>query len=233
MLQELEMAIQQLRNPERAAFMAKYFKTGKGEYAEGDIFLGLSNPQVRVLVKRFSKKIAPQAITQLLTNPIHEYRFCGLMIWVEQFKKADIATQAQIIELYLAHIDYINNWDLVDCSAYYLVGVWLLDKDRSILYDLAQSKHLWAQRVAIISTLAFIRKGQFADTLQLAELFLPHTHDLIHKASGWMLREIGKRDILTLTEFLDEHSPKMPRTMLRYAIEKLPEKDRQYYLKRK
>ncbi len=233
MLDLLIQEIQALANPERASIMAKYFKTGKGQYAEGDQFIGLSNPQLRDIVRKFYRTLPPDAVVPLLTNPIHEYRLCGLMLWVAQFPKAPSALKEEIIALYLNHLTYINNWDLVDSSAYYLLGAWLLDKDRSLLYELAQRPHLWSQRVAMVSTLAFIRKGQWADTFRLASIFLTHPHDLMHKATGWMLREVGKKDELALREFLDEYCTQMPRTMLRYAIEKLPEKERQYYLRKK
>jgi len=219
-----------LQNPERAKLMARYFKTGKGQYAEGDTFWGLSNPQVRSVVKEFYKQVSIEEVTTLVEYSTHEVRACGLLIWVEQFKKGSTIQRSRIVELYLSHLDYINNWDLVDLTAHFILGPWLLDKDRDILYELAQRNHLWSQRVAIITRFAFIRKGQFTDALRLCEGFLTHRHDLIHKATGWMLREIGKRDELVLKEFLDEHVLAMPRTMLRYAIEKLPPAERKAYL---
>ena len=228
----LKQALLQLANPERAIQTARFFKTGKGEYGEGDIFIGLSNPQVQGLVKEYWKSTNMSDIQDLINDKIHELRFAGLLVLVTQFPKSLPIQQQGIINFYLKNIQQINNWDLVDCSAYKILGKFLLDKDRQILYDLAESGHLWSERVAVVSTMEFIRNGQFADIFKLSERFLAHTHDLMHKACGWMLREVGKRDELALEEFLDEHLPKMPRTMLRYAIEKMEEKKRLGYLKR-
>ena len=227
----LKQALLQLANPERASQATRFFKTGKGEYGEGDIFIGLSNPQVHALVKEHWKKTDMDDVEILINDPIHELRFAGLLVLVAQFPKSSPFQQQEIIEFYLKNIRQINNWDLVDCSAYKILGKFLLNNDRQILYELANSGHLWSERVAVVSTLEFIRNGQFSDIFNLTEIFLSHPHDLMHKACGWMLREVGKRDKLALDEFLDEHLKKMPRTMLRYAIERMEEGKRLRYLK--
>ncbi|MEA5258560.1 DNA alkylation repair protein [Arcicella aquatica] len=232
MLVKLKQALLNHAKPERAIQTARFFKTGKGQYGEGDIFIGITNPEVRALVKEFWKTISLADIQLLLNDDIHEFRFTGLMILVEQFEKANEEKRTEIVDFYLNNLPKINNWDLVDCSCYKILGVYLLDKDRQVLYDLANSKHLWTERIAVVSTMAFIRKGQFLDCFRLSALFLTHPHDLMHKACGWMLREIGKRDELALEEFLEEHLTKMPRTMLRYAIERMDENKRLSYLKR-
>jgi 3-methyladenine DNA glycosylase AlkD len=228
----LKHAILQLANPERAIGTARFFKTGKGQYGEGDIFIGVSNPQVQSTVKEFYKNIEIAEIQELINDEIHELRFAGLLVLVAQFQKASQNQQQIIVDFYLKNLAQINNWDLVDSSAYKILGKFLLDKDRQILYDLAETGHLWSERVAVVSTMALIRNGQFTDIFRLSERFLTHPHDLMHKACGWMLREVGKRDELALEEFLDEHLTKMPRTMLRYAIEKMEEKKRLGYLRK-
>ena len=229
-LQDLLDQMTALANPERAIQTSQYFKTGKGQYAEGDVFLGLSNPQLHGLIKpHFAMPL--QDIQTLICSEIHEHRAAALYILVKQFQKGTTQQRRFITEFYLAHINYINNWDLVDCSAREILGGFLFTKDRDILYDLAQSNHLWSQRIAIVASHYFIQRKQYADTFRLSAMLISHKHDLIHKACGWMLREVGKRDLDALREFLDEHHQKMPRTMLRYAIEKLSESERQKYLK--
>lgn len=225
-----KQALLQLANPERAIQTAQFFKTGKDEYGEGDIFIGLSNPQVQALVKEHWKSTNMTDIQKLIDDKIHELRFAALLVLVVQFSKCSPIQQQEIIEFYLKNISQINNWDLVDCSAYKLLGKFLLHKDRQILYDLSASGHLWSERVAVVSCWEFIRHGQFSDIFNFSEKFLSHKHDLMHKACGWMLREVGKRDELALEEFLDEHLQKMPRTMLRYAIERMEEGKRLGYL---
>lgn len=219
-------------NAERAACALRFFKTGPGEYGEGDQFLGLTVPQVRAMLPQ-TGALTEAEILQLLRSNWHEERLLALLILVRHFemKKQDEAACAQIVELYLANTAWINNWDLVDTSAPQILGVWLLTRDRAVLSKLATSKSLWEQRIAVLATLAFIRKNWFGDTLRLCEQLLTHEHDLMHKACGWMLREIGKRDVEVLRLFLDEHLPRMPRTMLRYAIEKLSEAERRRYLR--
>jgi 3-methyladenine DNA glycosylase AlkD len=227
----LQTELDALASPERAALTARYFKTGPGQYGAGDRFLGVPVPQQRALAKKF--RTLPLAdVLALLQNPMHEYRAVALFIWVLQFQRGTPAQRTEIFEQYLTHLRYVNNWDLVDNSARDIVGGYLFDRDRRLLDDLAGTPHLWTQRIAVIATFYFIQRGQFSDTLRLIERLLPHPHDLMHKACGWMLREIGKRDTEVLREFLDEHTARMPRTMLRYAIERLPERERRGYLMR-
>ena len=228
----LKQALLQLANSERAIQTARFFKTGKGEYGEGDVFIGLSNPQVQASVKEHWKSTNMADIQELIDDKIHELRFAALLVLVAQFPKSSPIQQQEIIEFYLKNIPQINNWDLVDCSAYKLLGKFLLHKDRQILYDLSESGHLWSERVAVVSCWEFIRNGQFSDVLNFSEKFLSHKHDLMHKACGWMLREVSKRDELALEEFLDKHLQKMPRTMLRYAIERMEEGKRLGYLRK-
>ena len=232
MKKSLKQALLQLEDPDRAIQTARFFKTGKGEYGEGDLFIGLSNPQVQALVKEYWKFTNMADVQELINNKIHELRFAALLVLVTQFPKSSPFQQNKIIKFYLKNIRQINNWDLVDCSAYKLLGKFLLHKDRQILYDLAESGHLWSERVAVVACFEFIRNGQFSDVFNLCEKFLSHKHDLMHKACGWMLREVGKRDELALEEFLDEHLFKMPRTMLRYAIERMEEGKRLTYLRK-
>ena len=226
---EIKEQLRFLGNPKRAEHSKKFFKTGKGEYAEGDKFFGCTVPEIRIIAKE--NKIASLAqLGRLLEDEMHECRLCALIILVEQFKKADEETRGEIVDFYLAHTYRINNWDLVDVSAHKILGEWLKDKKRDVLYALADDNLLWNQRIAVVSTFAFIRENDFAEILALSEKFLTHKHDLMHKACGWMLREVGKRDELTLTDFLDKHAHQMPRTMLRYAIEKFSPEKRMYYM---
>lgn len=230
-LQELQNELQALGSPEKAAFLSRFFKTGKGQYGEGDQFLGITMPEIRAVVAKYSS-LSIQSWQLLLHSPFHEFRMAALIGLMKRFQKSkkDETIQQAIFEVYLNNLDYINNWDLVDVTCRDIVGAYLLHKDRNILYELVQRSHLWAQRVAIVSTWYFITHNQFSDTIRISELLLTHKHDLIHKAVGWMLREIGKRDELVLEEFLDTHVKQMPRTALRYAIERFPESKRKYYL---
>lgn len=205
-------------------------KTGKGQYGEGDCFIGVTVPVIRIICKQFIKQTQLSDIESLLKDPLHEIRLAGVLMLVYQFEKADKDTQKQLYEFYLANTQSINNWDLVDSSAHYIVGCYLWDKPREELYKLANTSCLWQQRIAIIATFYFIKRGQFDDTLKIAQLFLNHRHDLIHKAVGWMLREVGKKDQVVLESFLKQHYQIMPRTMLRYAIEKFPDNLRKQYL---
>lgn len=228
---EIIDAINNEANPLRAFHSQKFFKTGKGEYAEGDIFLGLTVPQQRKIALKY-KDISINEIQKLLGSKIHEYRFIALVLIVNRFKKSrDYTEKEELINFYLANTKNINNWDLVDSSAR-ILGEYLSDKNRSTLYNLAMSQNLWEQRIAIIATSYFIDNHQFEDTLKISEILLNHHHDLIHKAVGWMLREVGKKDISIEREFLDKHYKSMPRTMLRYAIERFPENLRLQYLNR-
>ncbi|KXF82245.1 DNA alkylation repair protein [Enterovibrio coralii] len=214
-----------------AEHSGRFFKSGQGEYGEGDQFLGIRVPVVRQFAKQFKRTNLP-TITELLASEWHEVRLLALVILSEQFKKATPDEQKTLYDFYLSHTARINNWDLVDCSAHIIVGGYLINKDRSILYSLAESPSLWERRIAVMATFPFIRANQFEDTLKLSEKLLDDKEDLIHKMCGWMLRELGKRDVALLKSFLDTHVKRMPRTMLRYAIEKLSQEERQDYLKR-
>lgn len=221
-----------MANPEKALFLQRFFKTGPGQYAEGDVFLGLIVPLTRSIAKANIQ--TPLAELQvLMDSEYHEARLCALLIIVEQFKKASPAEREVLYEFYLKNARRINNWDLVDVTCPHVIGAYLLDKDRSRLYELAASDNLWEQRIAMVSTVTFIRHREYTDTLALAEQFITHTHDLMHKAVGWMLREVGKKDWDTLTDFLEAYATRLPRTSLRYAIEHYPEEQRQYFLKKK
>jgi 3-methyladenine DNA glycosylase AlkD len=228
--QEISKILRRLADPQIAEHSQRFFKTGPGQYGEGDLFLGIRVPVLREQAKRF--KDAPLVEVQsLLKSPFHEERLCALLLLAQKFSQSNPAHQKAIYELYLNNTRYINNWDLVDLSAYWIVGAWLMDKDRQPLYTLAHSKSLWERRIAIIATFHFIKDRQFADTLAIAALLLTDREDLMHKAVGWMLREVGKRDLTQEIEFLNAHYRQMPRTMLRYAIEKFPENERLKYLK--
>ncbi|MFH0976996.1 MAG: DNA alkylation repair protein [Spirochaetota bacterium] len=217
-------------NKEKAKGLQRFFKTGPDQYGEGDIFIGITVPEQRVTAKKF-RDAGLKEIEKLLHDKIHECRLTALLILCEKFNKADPGLRKEIFELYMDNYEYINNWDLVDLSAPKIAGEYLLDKNRSYLYELAKSGNLWKQRIAVLASYAFIKNNDFSDTLKLSELLLNHKHDLIHKAVGWMLREAGKRNVNILKTFLNKHYKKMPRTMLRYAIEKLDENTRLKYLK--
>lgn len=225
-----------LRNEEEARGLMRFFKTGKGQYGEGDQFLGIRVPATREMVKRLWRETTMQDLEQCIQSPWHEVRLAALLVLIQQFKhnKKRPDRQRECIDFYLRHTDHINNWDLVDLSCYELLGTWLLDKNRTLLYDLARNgKTIWEQRIGIVSTMQFLRNNQLDDTYAIADILLHHTHDLIHKAVGWLLREAGKRDEQRLINWLNERHSTMPRTMLRYAIERLPEDIRQQYLQRK
>jgi len=220
----------QLANEQIAEHSQRFFKTGKGEYGEGDIFLGIRVPLLRRLVKKYGG-ISIAEVRKLLHSKFHEERLLAVLMLVQLFKSADESVQKQVYDLYLENTEFINNWDIVDISASNIVGAHLYEKDKAPLYDLVQSKNLWERRIAIISTFYFIRQNEFDDTLKIAKILLNDKEDLIHKAVGWMLREVGKREIEFEEEFLQEHYKIMPRTMLRYAIEKFPETSRKMYLR--
>lgn len=221
-----------LYNSERAEHSKRFFKTGKGEYGEGDVFYGLSVPEERKIAREYLD-LSLDDIEGLLHSVVHEERTIALMILVYKNKKADDSLKKTIYELYIRNTDWINNWDLVDVTAPDIIGNYLLDKDRSVLYNFAKSDHLWKKRISIIATLTFIKNNDFKDTLKICEILLKDKHDLIHKASGWMLREVGKRNLKVEENFLRKHYKTMPRTMLRYAIEKFNEKKRLMYLNKK
>jgi 3-methyladenine DNA glycosylase AlkD len=229
-LKEIRSRLQRLGNKERATVAQRFFKTGPGEYGEGDRFLGITVPEIRKLAKEYPDPSLAETI-QLLQSTIHEERLLALLLLVRSYAKADVRTKKHIYDLYLENTHYINNWDLVDASAEHIVGAFLKGKSRKPLYDLARSKDLWERRIAIMATFHFIKRNEFTETLAIARMLLSDKEDLIHKAAGWMLREVGKRHVQTEEGFLKEHYKKMPRTMLRYAIERFPESKRQRYLK--
>jgi len=214
--------LKKLRNNDKAMFFPRFFKTGKGQYGEGDQFWGITVPNNRLVAKKYYVEISLDDLNEMLHHPMHEVRQCALLMMVYRFEDKKLPDiRKALYQLYITHTEYINNWDLVDCSAAQIVGSWLEDKKRDILYRWAKKGHLWEQRIAIVATYHYIRKGEFDDTVALCKLLLTHEHDLIHKATGWMLREAGKRNPDTLIYFLAEHHAEMPRTMLRYSIEKL------------
>ena len=223
--------LQALSDAEKREIFPKFFKAGKGEYGEGDRFLGVTVPNIRAIAK-LHKDISIEEIRELIQSEWHEVRLCALIIMVEKSKKKDEVLRKELFNLYLSQTERINNWDLVDLSCRFIIGKYLLDKSRDILYQLAQSPLLWDNRIAIVSTYAFIRKGQLEDTYALSDLMMQHPHDLMHKAIGWMLREAGKRDSERLYDYVMSHRADMPRTMLRYAIEKFSPKERAILMKR-
>lgn len=221
-----------LADKKKAEFFPRFFKTLPGEYAEGDQFIGVTVPNQRKIAKKFFREIPLAEVKKLLRHKIHEHRLTSLFIMVFKYQKAaSEAERESIIKLYLENTDYVNNWDLVDSSADKILGPHLFKKDKTILYEFAKSNDLWKNRIAIITTLHFIKNNQFSETLKIASLLLNHHHDLIRKAVGWMLREIGNRDFETEYNFLVKNYKRMPRTMLRYAIEKFDEDMRQDFLK--
>lgn len=231
-------------DPSQVAGLSRFFKTGPGQYGEGDQFLGIKVPVTRAVVRNCWRQTSLDDLEICISSPYHEVRLAALLTLVDLFAHAKPepflasegawrgVSQRECVDFYLGHTRFINNWDLVDLSCYPLLGVWLLDKDRSLLYELARDgKTLWEQRIGIVSTMTFIRLGQLADTFAIADILLHHPHDLIHKAVGWLLRETGKRDKDALVSFLQPRAATMPRAMLRYAIERFPEEERQSYLR--
>jgi len=216
---------------EKAAFLPYFFKTGKGQYAEGDRFHGVVVPDQRKVAKLHTTTTDKSTIIELLHSPFHEERLTALFILCNKYNAArKNQKEKEWVDLYLKNADRVNNWDLVDNTAHIILGQWLEDKDRSILYKFAKEKSLWKNRIAVVATLHFIRKNDFKDILKLSEIMLDHTHDLMHKATGWMLREAWKRDANPVEAFIKTFGHKMPRTMLRYAIERMPEPKRKAYL---
>jgi 3-methyladenine DNA glycosylase AlkD len=222
-------ALLALANPKKAGFLAGFFKTGKGQYAEGDCFLGITVPAIRQLSRQF-RQLGLKDCERLLQSAYNEERLLALLILVEQYRKGDVGVKNKVYQIYLSNLPRVNNWNLVDGSAPYIVGAHLLNQNRTLLYQLAQSRSHWDRRIAVLATFAFIRSGDFTDTLKLAEQLLDDEHDLLHKACGWMLREVGKRNQSVLEGFLGQHFAAMPRTMLRYAIERLSPAKRASYL---
>lgn len=217
---------------EKAVVYQRFFKTGKGEYGEGDMFIGITVPNIRKVCTKYFNDLSFNDLDFFVKNDIHEYRLFGLLVLTYKFKGASELERKDIFEYYLRNTKYINNWDLVDVTAPKIVGEYLKDKKRDVLYGLVKSSNLWEQRIAVVCTYVFIQEDDFKEILFFAKYLLPHEHDLIHKAVGWMLREVGKRDMDVLRKFLDKYVTKMPRTMLRYSIEKMDEQERLGYLRR-
>lgn len=222
------------KDDKRAAHCQCFFKTAKGQYGEGDVFLGIMSAQNRSLAKKYYKNLSLFDLEELLQNEYHEVRACALLMAVLQYEKGDIDIRKRIFDFYISNTDRINNWDLVDLTAPNIVGHYVYNYGNTdILWTLAKSGHLWSERISIVAALYFIRQKNFEYITSVCEYFLSHRHDLIHKACGWMLREVGKRDVSVLEAFLDKNTLKMPRTMLRYSIEKFPEEQRKKYLLKK
>ena len=231
-LTQIKKEIKKNADPQKAVLLQRFFKTGPGQYGEGDVFLGIMVPVQRSIVKKY-KDLSLKDLKELLYSDKHEERLIALLILVEQFQKGDEQKKEDIFAFYHLHRKRINNWDLIDLTAHRISGSYLMNKDKSLLYKLTESENIWDRRIAVMSTFYFIKNNVFVDALCIAEKLLNDKHDLMHKAVGWMLREIGKRDINTEEGFLEKHYKKMPRTMLRYAIEKFPEERRLAYLKGK
>ncbi len=231
MLKQLQNKLNQLNNPTQAKTLQHFFKTAPDQYGAGDIFLGLTVPQQRIIAKQYSS-LKLIDIKKLLYNKIHEYRFTALLILINQYEQGDKNTKEKIYNFYLKHSKQINNWDLVDLSAPKIIGDYLLNKNKTKLYQFAHSKNLWQKRIAIVATLKFIKQYKFNPTIKITKILLNDNHDLIHKAVGWMLREIGKYNQQLLENFLIQHFKQLHRTTLRYAIEKFSEKKRLNYLKK-
>jgi 3-methyladenine DNA glycosylase AlkD len=230
MIDEIQSQLANLSNNEDGLFLQRFFKTGPGQYGEGDLFRGIRVPELRRLSK-MHQEISLEQAERLLHSAYHEDRLLALLILVRKYARTDERGQATIYKLYMSNTRFINNWDLVDSSAEFIVGAYLSDKSQQPLYRLSRSRSIWERRIAILATFHFIRQGEFETTLRIAERLLTDKEDLIHKAVGWMLREVGKRDLKKEEAFLRAHHRQMPRTMLRYAIEKFPEDKRQRYLK--
>ncbi|MBN2407612.1 MAG: DNA alkylation repair protein [Elusimicrobia bacterium] len=228
-LSKLKQELKKEGSREKKRVLSGFFKTGKGEYGEGDRFIGVAVPAQRRIAAKYSQLTLAE-IGSLLSEPIHEYRMTALLILLARYRTASAAERAGIYRFYLGKKREINNWDLVDTSVHKIVGHYLFDKDKKVLYRMAKSANLWERRMAVVATYYFIKHGSFTDTLAIAEMLVGDTHDLIHKAVGWMLREVGKKDMKTLEAFLCRHRARMPRTMLRYAIEKLSAGKRRFYL---
>lgn len=226
-LKKLKSDLHSLGSPEKAKLLQGFFKTGKGEYGEGDSFLGVKVPECRAIAKKYND-LPLKEISELLKSKIHEERLTALLILLHRFQKNP---SKEIYDFYLSNTKYVNNWDLVDLTAHKIVGAFLVEKPRDILYKLASSSSLWERRISMVSTFAFLPEKDFKDSLALAEILLKDKHDLMHKAVGWVLREIGKKDLTVLKDFLKKHYKQMPRTALRYSIEKFPEAERKKYLR--
>ena len=228
-LNKIKNELKQLGNPAQAIILQRFFKTGKGEYGEGDLFRGIKIPVLRKLAKN-CRDLPLAGVQELLTSTFHEDRILALLVLMAKYAKADDAGKKHIYTMYLRSTRYINSWDLVDVTAHHIAGHYLADKSRDPLYCLARSEMLWERRIAIIATFYYIRRNEFEDTLKIAGMLISDPHDLMHKAVGWMLREVGKRDLQAEEQFLKTSYRQMPRTMLRYAIERFPEAKRRAYL---
>lgn len=235
MIEQLKSTLQDLSDEEKAKIMMRFFKTGKGEYGEGDIFLGISVPNQRLIAKEFYQQVSLNDIKNLLNSNIHEYRLTALLMLVSKYEKSkDELVRKEIIDFYLAQTSQINNWDLVDTSCYKILGHYCFHQKREeLLFELANSEDLWEKRIAIVSTMYFIKQKSFSIVPEIVLKNLNHSHDLMHKANGWMLREMGKMNEEKLIEFLDEYTLQMPRTTLRYALEKIDPILKDYYMKLK
>lgn len=235
MLKELKTALAELAIPEKAAFLPKFFKTGKGEYGEGDLFLGVKVPDQRAVAKEFYAKISLDEIAELLSSKYHEHRLTALFMLILKFEKTkDNSKKDEIVQFYLNNLEGINNWDLVDTSCYKILGRYTFENQKDdLLINLSESEDMWHKRIAVVGTMHYVKKGNFELTKKLVLRNLFHSHDLMHKANGWLLREMGNKNETELIQFLNSHYRKMPRTSLRYAIEKLDENLRQDYLKGK
>ena len=231
-------AIEQAADPAQVEGLSRFFKTGPGQYGEGDVFLGIKVPVTRSIVKELWKETSIEDLEECIVSQYHEVRLAALLTLVQIFKHArkDVALQQRCVDFYLANLKFINNWDLVDLSCYEILGPWLMDKDRAMLYDFARNgQTIWKQRIGMVSTMAFLRVGQLDDTFAIADIYLEKPlplHDLLQKAGGWLLREAGKRDELRLKEWLEPRCATMPRTMLRYAIEKFEEEERKRFMRK-
>jgi len=232
MIKQIQKDFRKYSNSEKAKHSQRFFKTSKGEYGYGDIFLGLTTPELKGIVGRYYKEVSLKNLLYFIQSKYHEYRMFGLQCLVYKYERCNTEEERkEIYDIYIRNIKYINNWDLVDVTCPKIVGEYLKDKDRDILYRLANSKDIWKQRIAVISTFAFIRSNDFKDSLNICEILVNHDHDLIQKAVGWTLREVGKKDLKKEEQFLKKYYKNMPRTMLRYAIERFEESKRQKYLK--
>lgn len=234
-VKEICEALEFLAIPEKADFYPRFFKAGKGGYAEGDQFIGVTVPDQRKIAKEYWQKISLEALAKLLSSPVHEHRHCALLMLVSKFEKSkEIFEKQAIIQFYLNHKEFINNWDLVDSSCYKILGRYCFEtEDDTLLYALAEENNLWSKRMAVVSTMWHVKRGQFEVMKNLVLKNLNHEHDLMHKANGWLLREMGNKNETELLDFLSLHYRQMPRTTLRYAIEKLDEELRQDFLKGK
>lgn len=228
-VQDIRRVLRRLGRKRHAKALQKYFKTGPGEYAEGDVFLGIPVPRLRKLAREY-RDLRLKDVERLLQSPVHEERLFSLLVLVSRFSRAGRIEQRQIYSLYFRNTQFVNNWDLVDLSAPHIVGKFLAKRDKEPISCLAESSSVWDRRIAVMSTFHFIREGHFTEALRIAGFLLSDEEDLVHKAVGWMLREIGKRDMRVEEKFLRQHCRKMPRTMLRYAVERFPERKRRKYL---